>query len=185
MSGVEAMGNQFQVNTFTANAQSEPSIGMDDAGNFVIAWAGQGQDLSYFNGIVAQRYDSSGDREGSEIQADTEDTNIHIDPYVASSHDGNFAIAWTSTADPDILIPAPYLATVNVKVFSPTAAVLVPQTSVGGGGSPSLAWDSNDDYTILWDKVADTDNNGTTSGGVYGVEYQLRSPPTARRSSTR
>ena len=56
--GVRALGGQFQVNTLTANAQSEPSVGMDSVGNFTIVWASKGQNLSYFNSIEGQRFDS-------------------------------------------------------------------------------------------------------------------------------
>ena len=41
----------FRVNTDTTNAQGQPGVGMDDHGNFVIAWGNGGQDISFFNEI--------------------------------------------------------------------------------------------------------------------------------------
>ena len=38
------LDSEFRVNTFTTSDQSRPAIAMDDAGNFVVAWASQGQD---------------------------------------------------------------------------------------------------------------------------------------------
>jgi hypothetical protein len=52
--GVE-QGSEFQVNTFTPNTQSSPSVAMDAAGDFVIGWTSQNQDGSSL-GIFAQRY---------------------------------------------------------------------------------------------------------------------------------
>ncbi len=46
----------FRVNTFTTNAQDQSSVAMDMYGNFVVAWAGVGQNTSFFNNIDAQRY---------------------------------------------------------------------------------------------------------------------------------
>ena len=57
----------FRVNTDTTNAQDESTVAMDDAGNFVIAWAGTGQDLSFFNSIHAQQFSHDGTPIGQEM----------------------------------------------------------------------------------------------------------------------
>ena len=41
----------FRLNTFTTNEQTEPTVGMDDDGNFMVAWAGNGQDISFLDGL--------------------------------------------------------------------------------------------------------------------------------------
>jgi hypothetical protein len=48
-------GAEFQVNTFTNNGQGVPSVAMNWAGNFVIAWSSFVQDGSS-SGVYAQRY---------------------------------------------------------------------------------------------------------------------------------
>jgi hypothetical protein len=172
--GVDSLGNEFQVNTFTANANSEPTIGMAANGNFDIAWTGQGQDLSYFNGIIVQQYDVNGNRLGGEIHVDTEDTDIHYEPYVATAQDGTFIVTWSSTPDPGIINGSLYVSSVLAKVYDSTGAVLQQEEIVDkGGGASTASWDANDDYTIGWDVLLDTDNNGLTSEGVYATQYQL------------
>ena len=52
-------GREFQVNTETASSQTLPSIAMDDAGNFVVAWQSYNQDGSGY-GIFAQMYHADG-----------------------------------------------------------------------------------------------------------------------------
>ena len=49
------VGQEFQVNKYTKSFQSSPSVAMDDAGNFVIAWESRGQDGSDY-GVYAGQY---------------------------------------------------------------------------------------------------------------------------------
>ena len=172
--GLETLGSQFQVNTFMANTMTETGIGIDGSGNFVIAWTGQGQDLSYFNGIIAQQFNSSGQRQGSEIHVDTEDTNVHIWPYVAVAHDGTFLVTWSSSSDPALIESDTYVGTVEARVFSSTGVTLVPQETIPGlAGISTASFDANDDYTVVAGTDAAVDNNGLTVEGQYGTEYQL------------
>ena len=50
-----AQGGEFQVNSYTTNNQKYPSVAMDSAGDFAIAWGSFGQDGSAY-GVYAQRY---------------------------------------------------------------------------------------------------------------------------------
>ena len=60
------VGSEFQVNTYTFNEQTSPSVAMDADGDFVVAWQSFYQDGS-LNGIYAQRFDAFGDRVGDEF----------------------------------------------------------------------------------------------------------------------
>ncbi len=53
------LGNEFMVNTTTANGQGNPSISADDQGRFVVAWTSYAQDGDS-TGIFAQRFGGSG-----------------------------------------------------------------------------------------------------------------------------
>ena len=57
-------GNETRINAFTSSYQSDPSIGMDDAGNYVIAWDSNLQDGDYA-AVYAQRFNASGVAQGS------------------------------------------------------------------------------------------------------------------------
>lgn len=50
-----ADGSEFKVNTYTTNFQIFPTIGMNAAGDFVVAWSSYFQDTSRY-GVFAQRY---------------------------------------------------------------------------------------------------------------------------------
>ena len=51
-----AQGSEFKVNTYTTDGQFDPTVAMDSAGDFVVAWYGSvGHDGSGY-GVYAQRY---------------------------------------------------------------------------------------------------------------------------------
>ncbi|MHC5761790.1 beta strand repeat-containing protein [Nostoc sp.] len=54
-----AQGGEFKVNTYTTNSQSNPTVAMDEGGDFIISWTSDGQDGSS-NGIYAQLNTNSG-----------------------------------------------------------------------------------------------------------------------------
>ena len=77
---------------------------MDENGDFTIAWQSEGQGLSFFNIIEAQRFDRNGNPLGNEFMVNmTDNTTINFDPYVAMADDGTIAITWTNTSDPNYI----------------------------------------------------------------------------------
>jgi hypothetical protein len=91
----EAIGKEFQVNTYTKWYQWHPAIAMDNKGNFVITWSSEEQDGSSY-GIFAQRFNKNGEAVGAEFQVNTY-TKISQDyPAVAMDNRGNFVIVWES-----------------------------------------------------------------------------------------
>src|SRR5438445_1957259 len=64
----QAVGSEFQVNTFTTSAQRYPSAAMDSVGNFVVVWK------SYHAAgypIEGQRFGADGSHRGGEFQVST------------------------------------------------------------------------------------------------------------------
>ena len=53
------LGGEFAVNTYTLDKQTQPSVAMDAAGDFVVAWSSFGQDGSGY-GVYARRYNAAG-----------------------------------------------------------------------------------------------------------------------------
>jgi hypothetical protein len=88
-------GPEFRVNSVTTNKQSEPAIGMNAGGDFVVAWHSFGQDGSDY-GVYAQRYSATGVAQGTEFRVNTYTTGIQNKPSVAMHADGHFVIAWGS-----------------------------------------------------------------------------------------
>ena len=96
------LGTEFQVNSNTVNDQVSPSIAMNSAGTFVVAWAAKGQSFSYFNNIQAQIFNNEGQRVGSEfrvnsvnipgVNASPSSNDLH--PSLAMSEVGTFIVTW-------------------------------------------------------------------------------------------
>jgi hypothetical protein len=175
---VVPLGGQFQVNTFTANPQTSPSIGMDENGDFTIAWQSEGQGLSFFNIIEAQRFDSNGNPLGNEFMVDMADnTTINYDPYVAMADDGTFAISWTNTSDPNYINGGPVADNVRAQIYNAQGTVVVNENTMPsmGGGQSTVAFDSADDFTITWEHLVGQDDiqNDGTAEDCFGQEYQL------------
>src|SRR5664279_1543241 len=74
-----AQGGEFKVNTYTTLRQYSPSVAMDAAGDFVIAWTSNAQDGSSY-GIYAQRYNAAGTAQGSEFKVNTYTTSSQNGP---------------------------------------------------------------------------------------------------------
>ena len=65
---------------------------MGSDGSFVIVWESNGPDHM---GIFAQRFDSDGHREGSELSIRTSGSSDSDNPAVAMGSDGSFVVTWT------------------------------------------------------------------------------------------
>ncbi len=182
----------FRVNTTIGNPQVEPSVGMDADGNFVIAWSTRAQDMSYFNGVYAQRYNkyaekldvptglpAATDVNGTEWRVDSEDTLWTLEAYVAMSDDGHLLITWSETTDPEYLEWNAYGSSVRATLYAPdqyddsAVSVLRSEWGVGGGGRSTAAFDANNDYAIAWELQTDSDHNGSTSESVHATMWNI------------
>ncbi|MBM4094344.1 MAG: hypothetical protein FJ276_33795 [Planctomycetes bacterium] len=88
-------GSEFQVNTFIAGDQAASTLGVDAAGNFVVAWQSTGQDGNG-NGVYARRFDASGIPQSAEFQVHTRTAGDQQSPDIAIAAGGGFFVTWTS-----------------------------------------------------------------------------------------
>ena len=65
-------GGEFHINTTTTGNQTEPSVAMNEAGNFVVAW--QSGDTGSED-IYAQRFDTNANPIGIEFLVNADDPN--------------------------------------------------------------------------------------------------------------
>jgi len=89
-------GTEFQVNTYTDDAQLWPDVAMADDGNFVVVWDSKGQDGSY-SGIYTRRFAPNGQPLGDEFQVNTTTSRSQKTPGVAMDSAGNFVVTWASS----------------------------------------------------------------------------------------
>ena len=87
-------GGEFQVNTYTIYGQYYPAVAATPGG-FVVVWESCEQDGSR-EGIFGQRFDTSGDRVGTEFQANTFTEGRQRFPDISADANGNFVVVWDS-----------------------------------------------------------------------------------------
>ena len=90
-----AVGAEFQINTTTADEQTDPSVAALDDGGFVVVWQSRDQDGDNW-GVFSQRYDSAGSAVGAETQVNSTTTQAQDTAAVTALGDGGFVIVWQS-----------------------------------------------------------------------------------------
>ena len=91
----------FGVSTIRFSSITQPSIAMDKAGNFVVAWDGDPK-LARQDDIHVRCYKPDGTAIGEQFIVNTTLTGPQQNPEVAMNNRGRFIIAWDIKIEPDI-----------------------------------------------------------------------------------
>lgn len=117
------INSEFRVSSSTEGDQEDPVVAMDETGNFVVVWAGRGQNDNNLTGqddsgfgIFVQRYNTNG-------------------TPIAPGTEFNSALS-----DPD---------SIDVNPVVPRA-VLVNSTTRGDQQKPAVAIDSRGNFVVVW-----------------------------------
>lgn len=92
--GSSPQEQEFRVNETTDGPQRYPSVGMDDVGNFVVAWQTNKQDGSSW-GIYQRAYRANGTPIGGEELVNTWTSGPQILANVSITPAGDYGIFWT------------------------------------------------------------------------------------------
>jgi uncharacterized repeat protein (TIGR01451 family) len=181
-------GSEFQVNTYTTNHQSNPSIAMDADGDFVIAWQSYQDGDGY--GIYAQRYTADGSTVGTEFLVNTYTTDNQRYPSVAMDADGDFVITWTSYSQDASNDDGVYAQRYSADGIKAGAEFLVNTYTSDGQRYPSIAMDADGDFVIAWHSYEqDGDIWGvyaqryTADGSTAGSEFLVNTETSKRQQS--
>jgi hypothetical protein len=161
-----AVGSEFRVNSYTTSHQNSPSVAADADGNFVVVW--ESRVGGSFNYVWGQRYDSRGERLGSEFLVNSYNSASNDLPSVAVDPSGNFVVAWVAST-----------TQVKLGVFGRRYdRDGVPQggeflvDSPGRSGPPRVASDAAGDFVVIWD------DQGLYGGhAVYGRRFESTGMP--------
>jgi hypothetical protein len=86
---------EFQINTYTDNYQTNPGIcGLSDGG-FVVSWVSEDQDGDG-TGIFGQMYDDSGKKYGEEFKINSFTNLGQFEPAICALSDDGFVVCWQS-----------------------------------------------------------------------------------------
>ena len=164
MSGqVIPTGNEFRINTFTANTQLNPSTAMDMNGNFVVTWEEVLLDASGSE-VYAQRYNSAGVAQGSEFRVNTYTTSFQRLPSVAMDSYGDFVISWSSALQ-DGNFYGVYAQRYDNMGIAQGSEFKVNTFTTGNQNGSSVAMDSDGDFVVTWE-------SGGQDNSTYGIYAQ-------------
>jgi hypothetical protein len=90
------LGDDFQVNSYTAGNQFDPSVGVIPGGGFEVLWDSEGSfgDDNDSTSIQRQAYSPDGSPSGSQLQVNTTIHGGQGFPEVSMNHGGDFVAIW-------------------------------------------------------------------------------------------
>ncbi|MBW4659954.1 MAG: hypothetical protein KME15_14870 [Drouetiella hepatica Uher 2000/2452] len=149
------VGSEFQVNSTATGNQDQPTVGIDAAGNFVIAWRSQDSDNS---GIYAQRYSANGNSRGREFQVNSTSGGTQTTPSLGMDAEGGFIITWASNGQGsgfDI-----YAQRYNLDGKRSGSEFRINRIQNNAQTDPAIGMAANGDFVVGWvtnSQRADTD----------------------------
>lgn len=161
-----AQGAETLANTTTSSDQHEPTVSMDSAGNFVIAWSSKGQDGSQ-DGVYAQRFSAAGAKVGGEFLVNTETSRDQKEAAVEMNGAGEFVIAWSSSGNSDGSQDGVFMQRYDAAGATVGGEVQVNTTTLKNQERPDVAISPTGETVVVWQSK----NQDGDSWGVYGQIY--------------
>ncbi len=187
------MGSEFRVNDDAGiNWQTNPSIGMDSFGNFVICWQ---DDRSGFTDIYAQRYDSLGNPIDSNFKVN-DDAGMagQFYPSIAIDVYGNFIICWMDSRNYNLDVYAqrydasgnPIGSNFRVNDDEGTNMQYYPSAAIDINGNFILCWvDSRKGDWEIYIQIYDYTGNPVGSNFMINNTEVTALPPSIAVDSSR
>ncbi|WP_221409173.1 putative Ig domain-containing protein, partial [Reichenbachiella versicolor] len=161
-----AQGDEFTVASGSVGYNLAPAVAMDSDGDFVITWQMSNLSAMDDRGIQAQRYNSSGEKQGSVFLVNTHTTGNQNTPDIAMDADGDFVIVWSGDGG--------YVhggTDIMAQRFDASGNKVESEFRVNFGTfknsiNPAISMDADGDFVVTWQ-----DEN--VDGDDYGIEARL------------
>ncbi len=190
----QAVGPEFQVNTYTTGYQNVDifgrSVAIEPSGDFVVTWFNFPGNPSVPNGIFARRYDASGNPKAAPVQVNSYTSGGPLYPSVVSDDTGAFVIVWDHRNGRDGSGGG-----IFARRYDPAGVAQGPEFQVnsyttGNQIYPSVAMNGSGSFVIAWESAG---QDGSASGifarrydagGVpQGSEFQVNTYTTANQNT--
>jgi hypothetical protein len=150
----EAIGDEFQVNTYTTGGQAQAAIASAPDGRFVVVWWGQHGGAQDPANVFGRRYDSAGTPIGNEFLVNTYLTGNQDFPQVAVAADGRFVVVWSSVSQDGSF------EGVFGQRFDSNGVALGPEFQVnvftnGSQWAQKVASDASGNFVVVWSSRQD------------------------------
>ncbi|MCD6498296.1 MAG: DUF4215 domain-containing protein, partial [Deltaproteobacteria bacterium] len=158
-------GNEFLVNTTTAEYQWWPSVSMDAAGDFVVVWESQNQDGDRA-GVYGQRYDAAGNTLGNEFLVNTTTAESQWGPSVSMDATGDFVVVWQGHGQDGDRAGA-YGQRYDAVGNALGGEFRVNTTTASDQWWPSVSMDATGDFVVVWE----SQNQDGDGWGVFAALF--------------
>ena len=198
-------GPEFQVNTYTTGPQSDPSVAVDGAGRFTVAW-GSGFYGTYYPsqdgsalGAFVQRFDANGAPLGPEFRANTYTPGPQYLSGVAAHADGSFVVVWQSGGYGGVQDgsgPGIFAQRYDSAGGPVGTEFRVNTTTLGNQSDPAVAAEASGGFVVVWRSnnylfPGSQDGSGpgvfgqrfSSSGAPLGPEFQVNTYTTGRQEN--
>jgi hypothetical protein len=172
-------GAEFQVNTYTTNRQSDPSVTTDLDGNFVVVWSSNGSSGTDALGssVQGQRYASNGSTQGAQFQVNTHTTGGQSLPSVDADTDGNFVVVWHSSVSSGTDTSS---ESIQGQRYASNGSAQGAQFQVNTYTTerqrvPSVTADPDGDFVVVWQSYGSSGTD-TSSESIQGQRYGVAPP---------
>jgi hypothetical protein len=129
-------GGETQVSQYQGQLKKEPAIAADADGGYVVVWQSSLQDGSNY-GVYARRFAAGGRALGGEQRVNQTVTGDQIEPALAVSPEGDFAVVWHSWQQ------------VSLSTHSIVGRTF-DANGIARGGEIVLAVDDDGDLLFVW-----------------------------------
>jgi hypothetical protein len=178
--GGAPVGGEFQVNAYTTDSQTFPSVASDAEGNFVVVWVSGGSDGSdtLSDSIQGQRFAAGGAQLGGQFQVNTFAKGYQARPSVASDAGGNFVAVWQSAISGG---SDTSLSSIHGQRYTAGGAPIggqfqVNSFTIGYQIEPSVASDAEGDFVVVWSSQG-SDGGDTSLSSIQGQRYSAGGAP--------
>jgi hypothetical protein len=163
-----AQGSEFRVNTTTAGDQVTATVGIDNAGNFVITWSSYIQDAGSSWGVYKQDYNADGTTFGGETRVNTTTAGDQQYAGVAMNGVGQYVVIWSGngSGDADGVFFQRYTSGLVVDTTSNTADGTT--TSIS-----ALLSNKGADGKISLREAITAANNTANNGGADRIYFNI------------
>lgn len=169
----DALGGEFQINTYSSSNQHYSTVAIDAAGNFVVTWSSLSQDGPGW-GVFGQRFDAAGNKLGGEFQINTHTSNSQQYSTVTMNDAGNFLVTWSSNGQDGSSWG------VYGQQYDAAGNAVGGEFQINTHVASSQLWSSvvmnnQGDAIVVWSSL----NQDGSNYGVFGQRFGGNSAPTA------
>jgi hypothetical protein len=169
------LGPEFQVNTYTTDDQTSPSVAMACDGRFAAAWASNEQDGDQW-GVYGQRYTADHNPAGTEFRVNTNTPDRQRSPVAAMADDGRLVVVWESWHE-NRYFPNLYGQRYAADGSTVGTEFRVHAPNYGSASSPSVAMTPDGRLMVAWTSRKDGDQGGIScrrfaaDGTAMGADF--------------